>query len=180
MTLLTTLLQFVVLPALALTTPSLADVTVEALQNGQPVTTVTTSGATLVTEVHYIGLDEYSVPTNTEIRFSGKNLAPSEDVIVSIPEANLEQVIAVQPDGTWQSTIPSIVLPPGTVYAAMRTADGVNESDPLTIAEFTVQKTESLSSATWLFLITTSIAIIALLLAITLQLRYNLRHHPVI
>lgn len=174
------LIQLIILPALALTTPTLNDVSVEALQDGQKITKVSYSGATLVTEVHYIGLEEFSRQVQTEIRFSGKNISPDETVILSIPMANIEQMVAVQSDGTWQSSIPTSALPTGMMSATIRTSNGTDTSDPLTIAEFNVKIEESLSSATWFFFISTTIAIIALLFAITSQLRYNLTRQRVV
>lgn len=165
---------------MALTNPLPADISVMAVQAGNVVTAMTASGEILVTEHHYIGLDESSEPINTEIRFSGVNAEPSTEVIISIPDADIEHVVQVAPGGTWELSVPTALLPVGRRYATIQYKSGEMLSDTLTVAEFEVLSAESLSSSTWLFLLSTSTAIVALLLAITMQLRYNLRHNPVL
>lgn len=174
------LLQLIAGQALALTNPLPADISVKAVQSGNVVTAMTANGETLVTEHRYIGLDESSEPINTEIRFSGVNAEPKTEVIVSIPNANIKRIVQVADSGTWELSLPTARLPAGRRYATVQYKSGEVLSDSLTIAEFEVRSAESLSSSTWLFLLSTSTAIVALLLAITMQLRYNLRHNPVL
>lgn len=174
------LLQLIAGQALALTNPMPEDISVMAVQAGNVVTAMTASGETLVTEHRYIGLDESSEPINTEIRFTGVNAEPSTEVIITIPDADIEQVAQVAASGTWELSVPTALLPAGQRYATVQYKSGETLSDSLTVAEFNVHSAESLSSSTWLFLLSTSTAIVALLLAITMQLRYNLRHNPVL
>lgn len=174
------LLQFISGQALALASPVPADISVMAVQAGNIVSAMTANGETLVTEHRYIGLDESTEPINTEIRFAGVNAEPDTEVVISIPDADIEQIAMVSNAGTWELSVPTALLPIGQRYATVRYKSGEELSDPLTVAEFEVRSAESLSSSTWLFLLSTSTAIVALLLAITLQLRYNLRHNPVL
>lgn len=173
-------IHLLLLPVLALTTLTVTDISVEAWQDGAVVTTMTPSGATLVTEIDYIGLNPIQVPTGTTIRFTGKNSTPGEEMIISIPAAHVEQRVSVQSDGTWETSIPTTLLPHGIMSATVRAATATDQSAPVTVAEFTVRSDEFLSTATWLFLITTSIAIVTLLLAVTLQLRYNLHRQTMV
>ncbi|EKD76082.1 MAG: hypothetical protein ACD_43C00230G0002 [uncultured bacterium] len=174
------LLHIMVGQALAMTNPTAADVSVMAVQAGNAVTAITPNGETLVTEHRYIGLDETTERVNTEIRFTGINADPGITVVVDIPDADIEQTTQATATGTWELSVPTTLLPVGHRYATVQYKAGDTFSAPLTVAEFEVKSAESLSSSTWLFLLSTTTAIVALLLAITIQLRYNLRHNPVL
>ncbi|MFA6474976.1 MAG: hypothetical protein WCV88_02115 [Patescibacteria group bacterium] len=137
---------------------------------------------TIVKQIDYLGLDSTSQPVTTEIEFSGTAATPQATVKVSIPAADIAQLTEVDSAGKWSIALPTQALTPGNYYAYVSAADitETNKTLGLPVAYFTVLNNQSLSVATWIFLVTSGLAIFALLLAITLQLRYNAEHHPVL
>ncbi|MBI4407914.1 MAG: hypothetical protein HY565_05455 [Candidatus Kerfeldbacteria bacterium] len=153
---------------------------VTAEQSGQTLATLLENGATIIKEVSYIGLDASTRPVTTAIRFSGTAATPAATVVVMIPDAQVSETTTVADDGTWTLTIPTSVLTAGNYYAYAAVAEGDQVGDSTPAAYFTVQADQNLSWPTWIFLGTSSVSILALLSAITLQLGYNSKHHPVL
>ncbi len=153
---------------------------VSAEQGGQTLTALLADGATVIKEVSYIGLDASTLPVTTAIRFAGTAATPAATVVVMIPEAQVSETTAVAEDGTWALTISTSLLTAGNYYAYAAVAEGDQVGDSIPAAYFTVQADQNLSWPTWIFLGTSLVTILSLLLAITLQLGYNSKHHPVL
>jgi len=167
--------------ALAATAPSLEHVSVQALQNQQVVSTMTADGATVINQVQYTGLESFSEPNDTtELSFQGDSLPSGTLVTITIPEAQLAATAMVSAAGHWQVTLPTTTLPAGKHTVYMTTSDATTTSASLAVAQFTVHTTQALSQSTWIFLLSTFIAIVCLLLAITIQLHYNTSHYSVV
>ncbi|EKD78779.1 MAG: hypothetical protein ACD_41C00268G0004 [uncultured bacterium] len=153
---------------------------VTAEQDGQPINTLTDDGATVIRQVQYIGIDAWDKPVATEIRFSGESATPAAMVLVTIPDAKISQTTVVADSGSWTTAVPTVALPAGNYYAYVAIAEGVTFSNSIPAAYFTVLDDQSLSWQTWVFLGTSLLTIVALLSAITLQLGYNSKYHPVL
>lgn len=174
------LLSVLISAALAVTAPSLGHVTVQAIQNGVALSDKTADGQTIINQVQYTGLESLSQSTTTDLRFQGDSLPADTTVTIAIPESSLAKTVVTAADGTWEVELPATELPAGEHTAYMTTNDSTSMSDSVAVAEFTVHKTEALTQSTWVFLLSTFIAIVSLLLAITIQLRYNSTHYSVV
>lgn len=153
---------------------------VTAEQDGEPINTLTEDGATVVKEVQYIGLDSWSKSVTTDIRFSGEVATPAATVMVTVPNAKISQTTMVADNGAWTTIVPTALLSAGNYYAYVAVAEGGTFNNSIPVAYFTVLDDESLSWQTWVFLGTSLLTIVALLSAITLQLGYNSKYHPVL
>lgn len=182
MTMITQLIASIFFPlALAATTPSIGDVSVRALQHNQVVSEMTASGETVIHQVHYTGLDSFSEPDNTEqLDVQGNNLPSGTVVTLTIPEAKMIQSVTTDSNGHWQILLPMAALPAGKHTVYMTTSDTMMAGESVAIAQFTVHTTQALSQATWIFLLSTFIAIVSLLIVITIQLHYNTSYYSVI
>lgn len=169
----------VVLPWLTLANTA-GTIRVTAEQDGKQVNTLTNDNATVIRQVQYIGLDSWDQPVTTEIRFSGEAATPAATVMVTVPDAKVFQTTTVADDGVWATLVPTAVLPAGNYYAYVAVAEGETFGNSIPVAYFTVLDDQSLSWQTWVFLGTSLITIVALLSAITLQLGYNSKYHPVL
>lgn len=156
-------------------------VTVVAEQNGSQLQQLA-DHSTVIKQVDYIGLDASTEPVTTSIHFTGIAATPLATVLVTIPDAMVSESSTVDTDGGWSISVPTTALTDGSYYAYVAAADeagdGMGPSEP--VAFFTVQADQNLSLTTWIFLVTSGLTIFALLLAITLQLRYNSLHHSVV
>ena len=153
---------------------------VTAEQSGETLAALLENGAIVIKEVSYIGLDASTVPIITAIRFSVTASTPTATVVVMIPEAQVSETTVVADDGSWTLTIPTSLLTAGNYYAYAAVAEGDQMGESIPAAYFTVQADQNLSWPTWIFLGTSLVSILALLSAITLQLGYNSKHHPVL
>lgn len=169
----------VALPVLAMANTA-GTIRVTAVQDGQSIQTLSNDGATVVKQVQYIGLESWSEPVTSEIRFSGEQATPLATVMVTVPDAKVSQTTLVTDTGSWSTTIPTTVLTAGNYYAYVAVAEGDTFGNSIPVAYFTVLDDQSLSWQTWIFLGTSLLTIIALLSAITLQLGYNSKYHPVL
>lgn len=171
----------VLLAPASLVAATAGTVTVVAEQNGE-VMEALVDNATIVKQIEYIGLDAGTEPVTTSIDFTGTAATPNATVMITIPEAQVSQTSTVDATGQWNIDVPTQQLTDGNYYAYVAAADedgsGMGASKP--VAYFTVQADQNLSLATWVFLITSSVTVFVLLLAITLQLRYNSQHHAVV
>lgn len=171
-------LMLLVLPGMMVAaTPG--NVMVQAEQNGEVVQAVE-DNTTVVKQVDYIGLDSWSKSVTSTIHFSGTEATPDSTVMVTIPDANLAQTSPVDASGQWSVQVPVVDLSAGSYYAYVAAAEGEVMGNSIPVAYFTVESDQALSLATWIFLGTSAITIFALLLAITLQLLYNSKHHSVV
>ncbi len=171
----------ILLAPVSLVAATAGTVTVVAKQNGQVIEALV-NDATIVKQIEYIGLDASTQPVTTSIDFTGVSATPDATVMVTIPEAKVSQTNTVDASGQWNIDIPTSDLTAGNYYAYVAAADedgsGMGKSEP--VAYFTVQADQNLSLATWIFLVTSSLTVFVLLLAITLQLRYNSQHHVIV
>lgn len=140
------------------------------------------NNTTIIKQIDYIGLDPDTKPVTTTIQFSGSAATPSATIMLTVPDARWSQTSTVSADGRWNIVLPTSALTNGDYYAYVAAADQADASlgAALPAAYFSVQVDQNLSVATWTFLLTSGLTIFALLLAITLQLRYNGQHHPVL
>ncbi len=156
-------------------------VTVVAEQNGAQLEPIA-DHSTVIKQIDYIGLDASSEPVTTAIHFTGAAATPQATVLVTIPDAMVSETSTVDEAGTWNISVPTTALTDGDYYAYVAAADeagsGMGPTTP--VAYFTVSGDQNLSVTTWIFLVTSGLTIFALLLAITLQLRYNSLHHSVV
>lgn len=152
-------------------------VSVVAEQDGSLLTPVF-DHSTVIKQIDYVGLDATTELVTTSIHFSGTEATPAATIVVDIPAAEISRSVTVAEDGQWEIIVPTSDLTAGSYYAYVATAEASSQSTP--VAYFTVQVDQNLSLATWLFLGVSTLAIFALLMAITLQLRYNSAHHAVL
>lgn len=171
----------ILMAPLSLAAATAGNVTVVASQNGETLTKLV-DNATVVKQIEYIGLDAVTEPVTTAIDFTGDAATPDATVMVTIPEAKVSQTSTVDANGQWSISVPTQMLTAGNYYAYVAAADeaGTSMEDSKPVAYFTVQADQSLSLATWIFLGTSGTTVFVLLLAITLQLRYNSQHHAVV
>ncbi|EKD78898.1 MAG: hypothetical protein ACD_41C00231G0001 [uncultured bacterium] len=153
---------------------------VTAAQDGEQIITLSEDGATVVKQVEYIGLESWSKLVTTEIQFTGEAATPLATIMVTIPDAKVSQSTTVTDTGSWTVIVPTAVLTAGNYYAYVAVAEGDTFGNSIPVAYFTVLDDQSLSWQTWVFLGTSLLTIIALLSAITLQLGYNSKYHPVL
>lgn len=159
---------------------NLGSVQVMAEQAGTPLSLLSDDGSTVIKQIEYIGLEAWTKPVTTEIRFSGQAATPNATVTVTVPDATIAQAGIVAADGSWTMTIPTSSLTAGSYYAYVTVSDDQVTNPAVPVAYFTVLDDQSLSWQTWVFLGTSLLAILALLSAITLQLGYNSKYHPVL
>lgn len=168
------------LPTIAIAS-TVGTIHVTAEQTGTPpLATLIEDGATVIKQISYIGLDASTEPVTAAIRFSGTAATPAATVVVMIPEAKVAETTTVAADGNWTLSIATTQLITGNYYAYAAVAEGDEVSASIPVAYFTVQDDQNLSWPTWIFLGTSLVTIVALLSAITLQLHYNSKYHPVL
>lgn len=150
-------------------------VLVTAEQDGQVVTQTTSDGAMLVSMPHAVGLESaIDQPNPGMINFSGTGAPDKAMIRILIPDQNVVRATMTDATGHWEVSIPTELLTPGQHAAYIQAMHQGNVSNQELIAQFTVQARETLTQASWIFLFTTGITIVCLLLAITLQLRHNM------
>ena len=154
------------------------DVMVQAERDGAVITDLTRDGATLVTQIQYIGLEAANRNLTSAIHFSGKSAQPNATVIVMIPDLQWQQSATVSEAGEWSLVVPTSNFTSGSYYAYVAVEGESTGSKP--VAYFTVLTREAWSPSTWIFIGTGIVAILALFGAVTLQLSYNTKHHPVV
>lgn len=156
-------------------------VSVSAEQDGQFITQTTSDGAMLVNTYHAVGLESAADQSNTGlIHFSGTGVPERAMIRILVPDQQIVRATLADATGYWEVTIPTESLTAGQHAAYIQTMYQGNASRQELIAQFTVQARETLTQASWIFLFSTAIAIVCLLLAITLQLRHNMLNPSVI
>lgn len=151
----------------------LPNIHVAAVQNGQEINSTSEDGSVYVQTVDYIGLDSLREQDKTYIVFSGSNAPDNVVINVSFPNDNLVRS-TTSTDGKWKIAIPVDLLSPGVQGAYVSTKQTTMQSADHQVAEFMINSNQSLSDTTWLFMFSTVVAIVCLLLAVTLQLRHNM------
>ncbi len=126
--------------------------------------------------IQYIGLDSFlEKDQETVIYFSGEALQPGTAVTILIPNSYIRTSTTANIDGVWSVEVPVDELDHGMYEAYVQTIYNGVRSDEEVVAQFEVTQEEALSNSTWIFLLSTGIAIVSLLFAITLQLRHNMQ-----
>lgn len=156
-------------------------VLVTAEQDGQVITQTTSDGAMLVSMPHAVGLESaIDQPNPGIIHFSGTGAPDKAMIRILIPDQNVVRATMSDATGHWEVSIPTETLTPGQHAAYIQAMYQGNVSNKELIAQFTVQARETITQASWIFLFTTGITMLCLLLAITLQLRHNMLKPAVI
>lgn len=151
----------------------LPNMRIAAVQNGQEINSTGEDGSVHVQTVDYIGLDSLREQDKTYIVFSGSNAPDNVVISVSFPNDDLVRS-TTSTDGEWKIAIPVDLLSPGEQGAYVSTKQATMQSADHQVAEFMINSNQSISDTTWLFMFSTVVAIVCLLLAVTLQLRHNM------
>lgn len=149
-------------------------VTVHAEKNGEVVSDVNADGAVELKVVNYVGLDAESQNTDTvEVVVAGGNTPENSKLTVALEESGYRVNPTINEDGSWEARIPLQNFKKTEESVAIELQHNGIMTAPVVVATANVEAVEALSSATWVYLLTTVFAIISLLLAITIQLRHN-------
>ncbi|MBI2415968.1 MAG: hypothetical protein HYV33_04915 [Candidatus Kerfeldbacteria bacterium] len=172
-------IMLLVWPIIGVGAQALPNITVQALQDNEPIVSTSTDGAIVVQTTQSIGLESFSEPPmNPVIQFSGNQAEPGSVIRVFFRDLPVAKTSIVATDGSWLIDFEADRLTDGNHTAAVEVITEAGVSDAQTVASFTVNRAQTLSDATWLFLLTTAVAIICLLLAVTIQLRHNMQPLP--
>ncbi len=159
-----------------LTEEVIPNISVTAEQEGELVTSQNESGEIVITTKRYIGLDSFlENEANNTIVFSGTDVTPNTPISIVFVDGEIKESTQADTIGNWSIEVKTDRLAAGSHQATVETINQGVRSNSEVIAEFEVSSEEALSYSTWIFLFSAVIAIVCLLLAITLQIRHNMK-----
>lgn len=159
------------------------NVSITVTQNDTPVAESTSHSAAkqdpiTIDTVNYIGLNSEASQSKLYASFNGTDTIPNTIMTVRFAADNIVRSTEVNSDGQWQIEVPldTMMYPSQSVYLLARQEKMVSKE--YLISQFTIHRSDSLSQDTWMFIFSALIAIITLLVAVTVQVRHNMKPQP--
>lgn len=116
--------------------------------------------------------DDETTETRNTVTFSGVS-DPHAVVTVTIRSEPIVKVTRADAEGKWTMTVPVDALTVGEHTAYLQTESNGVLSDQIEIAKFVVIEEQSISNATWIFIISSVLALVILCIAIVSHVRHQ-------
>lgn len=159
------------------------NLTITVKQNDQAITesshaNVPDQTPIVVDTIKYIGLNSTADQPNVLVNFVGTHALPHTIMTVRFATDNIVRSTVVDEEGQWEINVPLDTLYYPSQSAYLMASQGQIASQAYVVGQFDIRRSESLSQDTWMFLLSALIAIVTLLLAVTIQVRHNMKPQP--
>ena len=156
----------------------LPNLKIAAIQDDELIAESNSDGGVEINTVRYIGLNSSAQDNKTYLHFFGSQVQPDTVITLSLPADDIVRSTAVDAAGNWEIKISLNTLTTPVQSSYIQVKNGEQLSNEYEVSKFSIQRAQALSDDTWIFLISAFGAFVAILLAVTIQVRHNMRPQP--